>query len=345
MTWTDPIDPSGLDKVWWKLGSAPTSNADGYCGDLPDSKPLCVYNPSQQTVTLYVWLQDGADNVDYHNYASVTLPGNPNLPAVAITGPTSSGTYATSDPLLFLSGTVSDSFGTIDAMAWNDSLGGSGVFFNSGNTWAAPPIQLLPGVNTIFVGAIDDKSSIGATSIVVTYTPVSDQALLFDGNDHVIVPDSPSLNPSQITVETWVNFGRLAYGNGYQPDQAQFLVCKGTDVSPGTYELYQSGSQPGSYGLCFQIGSFRSGSSVGADAPLETGCWYHVAGTYDGDTMKIYLDGTLLSSKTVGAVPVGTNSPLYFGYEDLGGWPYYLTGQMDDAAHLELRTHWGSDTG
>ena len=100
VTWTDPSDPSGFGKVWWKLGSAPTSNTDGNSADLPDSMPLSVYNPSQQAATLYVWLEDGADNVDYHNFASVTLPGNPNLPAVAITGPTTNSTYATSNPLL-----------------------------------------------------------------------------------------------------------------------------------------------------------------------------------------------------------------------------------------------------
>ena len=165
VAWTDPNDPSGFGTVWWKLGAAPASNTDGASADLPASMPLCVYNPSQQPVTLYVWLQDGAGNVDYQNYAPVTLPGNPNAPAVAITGPTSGGTYATGDPLLFLSGTVTDRFATVDAMAWSDSLGGSGVFFNSGDTWAAPPIELLPGVNNIFVGAIDDGSNIGTASI------------------------------------------------------------------------------------------------------------------------------------------------------------------------------------
>ena len=55
---------------------------------LPDFKPLLIDNSSQHQTALYVWLQDGAGNVDYHNFASVTLPGNPNVPAVAITGPT-----------------------------------------------------------------------------------------------------------------------------------------------------------------------------------------------------------------------------------------------------------------
>ena len=38
--------------------------------------PLCIDNPSQQSTVLYVWLEDGADNVNYLNYAFVTLSGD-----------------------------------------------------------------------------------------------------------------------------------------------------------------------------------------------------------------------------------------------------------------------------
>jgi hypothetical protein len=65
---------------------------------------------------------------------------------------------------------------------------------------------------------------------------------------------------------------------------------------------------------------------------LETGRWYHVAGTYDGNTVKIYLDGVLQGSEDVGSIQVGNSSPLYFGYNDVGGYPYYLDGSLDEVA-------------
>jgi hypothetical protein len=39
LDWTNPSDPSGIAKVWWKLGSAPTSPNDGLAYDLPLFKP------------------------------------------------------------------------------------------------------------------------------------------------------------------------------------------------------------------------------------------------------------------------------------------------------------------
>jgi hypothetical protein len=66
--------------------------------------------------------------------------------------------------------------------------------------------------------------------------------------------------------------------------------------------------------------------------PLETDRWYHISGTYDGHTLRLYLDGALLSTEAVGTIPVGNSKPLYFSYDDVGGFPYYLDGSLDEVA-------------
>jgi hypothetical protein len=163
-------------------------------------------------------------------------------------------------------------------------------------------------------------NSLGAaTSALAMLTVSSDAALSFDGGDLVIIGDTPALNPSCITVETWVNFGRLVTGS------AQFLICKGGDRTSGAYRLLQSGSDIG-----FSIGHYLNGWGTSRTVPLTTNRWYHIAGTYNGAMMALYLDGTLISSNVVGSIAVGNSSPLYLSFDDVGGCPYYLSGTMDE---------------
>ena len=103
------------------------------------------------------------------------------------------------------------------------------------------------------------------------------QYLEFDGDDLVIIPNSASLNPSQITVEC-----RARFDTEYSPIGPQMLVMKGGDWIPGEYSLGQMGSTgPGVYF------DFDWRKDVGLSAPLEVGRWYHVAGTYDGNAVTV----------------------------------------------------------
>jgi len=131
-------------------------------------------------------------------------------------------------------------------------------------------------------------------------------------------------------VETWVNFGRLAYGNGTSPTDAQQLIVKGADPTPGTYFIYQGGNSPTECYIVFVVGASHGDGKTVAGAPdtFETNRWYHIAGTYDGNAMCLFIDGQMAASNYVGTITIGNSSPLYFGYND--AFPFYLTGQMDD---------------
>lgn len=69
--WVNPPDASGLSKIWWKLGSPPTSDTDGIGLELPLFQPLPIVSDTDQT--LYLWLEDGVGNKDYANNSSVLL--------------------------------------------------------------------------------------------------------------------------------------------------------------------------------------------------------------------------------------------------------------------------------
>ncbi|MDZ7346577.1 MAG: fibronectin type III domain-containing protein, partial [candidate division KSB1 bacterium] len=72
LTWTAPIDPSGIARAFYKLDSPPTNNADT-TGSLASIPPVTVAATRQNGQWLYLWLMDGAGNADYRNHASVLL--------------------------------------------------------------------------------------------------------------------------------------------------------------------------------------------------------------------------------------------------------------------------------
>jgi hypothetical protein len=148
--------------------------------------------------------------------------------------------------------------------------------------------------------------------------------LYFDGGDRVIIPNSNSLNPSQITVETWVKFNTISTGGN-----AAFLVCKGGDRTNGAYILAQGMLEDNTLG--FEIAPYSSLWVINTPPlTLEINRWYHVAGTYDGNTLRIYVDGVFKGSKDIGAVTIGNSSPLYFSFDEVGSYPYYFDGEMKE---------------
>ena len=143
----------------------------------------------------------------------------------------------------------------------------------------------------------------------------------FDGsNDRVTIANTAALNPSQLTVECWVNFAQLASGNNWE-----WIVGKGPNTTTGNYLLAQGGS---SGNFMFELTPYTSNWSVTGGSNLQADRWYHVAGTYDGQTIKIYIDGVLQGSKTVGTVVLGTTASLYLGSNN--GSQNYLNGSLDE---------------
>jgi uncharacterized repeat protein (TIGR01451 family) len=139
-------------------------------------------------------------------------------------------------------------------------------------------------------------------------------AFALDGvDDHVRVPDSTSLDlGNAITLEAWV----------YPLDPSHAgILAKGVPGTDGVYELalYQGKFY---FRLNGALLNMPSVSSVPASA------WTHVAGTFDGSTAKIYINGVLDASQPY-AGPIATDAnPLHIGLYGQG--PVYFSGQVDE---------------
>ncbi len=115
--------------------------------------------------------------------------------------------------------------------------------------------------------------------------------LTFDGTDDYVSGTGINTSRTAITIEAWI------YHNTLQAGEIQRYVA----VSPEVAVIRYDASGEGGYrSLHFYLkkadGTFLS---LRADSVLTTGEWMHVAGTFDGINMKLYLNGNLLKSSTI----------------------------------------------
>ena len=124
---------------------------------------------------------------------------------------------------------------------------------------------------------------------------VDANAIEFTGNGgKVLVPNSGSLNPTAaITVAAWINYA--------QPGNISRLVVKGIDTgNKESYALQHNGDTVD----FFIRDPNKTNQSSGASDTLSRNEWIHVAGSYDGSTVKIYVNGQLENQKTISPRPM-----------------------------------------
>lgn len=131
-------------------------------------------------------------------------------PVVAITSPTSNPTYTTSASSINLSGSATDSDGTIASMSWSCSTctptSGSptaddGTFDEASDPWTASSIGLAADANTITVTATDDDGDTGSDIITVTRAT---------NTPPVVTIDDPSASATYSTTDATDTVGGTA---------------------------------------------------------------------------------------------------------------------------------------
>ena len=115
-------------------------------------------------------------------------------------------------------------------------------------------------------------------------------------NSYLTVPNSPSLNPDQITIAAWIttsysdNVYRRIFDKGCWEG---FALSEGGDFYATNHVHYQQTGQ-----LVWEIGGGTNAQQhavISTGQRIDDGHWHHAAATYDGDVQRLYLDGQLLS--------------------------------------------------
>ncbi|HRE52382.1 MAG TPA: T9SS type A sorting domain-containing protein [Flavitalea sp.] len=150
-------------------------------------------------------------------------------------------------------------------------------------------------------------------------------SLYFDGsNDYITIPDNDNLDLTlHLTMEGWIKPAKAA---------TQRLIRKATHDSVNGYELSLSSptaDQKQKFFVRFNQQSSGESLRVNSVTEYEVGAWAHVAATYDGAVINLYVNGILESSKAATA-PVNINTlPLTFGAQ-ITGTEYPFEGELDE---------------
>jgi hypothetical protein len=164
-------------------------------------------------------------------------------------------------------------------------------------------------------GTYRNGVTLGAPALTVD---TANRAISLDGaNDAVTVPSSAGLSPAAaVTVEAWIRPAAL-------PAVGSFASIA---TKAESYALQFNGSR-------LEFTTMRGGTRRRTQAPagaLVAGYTYHVVGTFDGATQRLYVNGAQVATSSVTGGPTVNTTPLVLGSWDAAS--EFLSGTLDDVA-------------
>ena len=141
----------------------------------------------------------------------------------------------------------------------------------------------------------------------------SGKMLEFNGSSSYVNCGTINLSGSALTLMGWVKVDQFNT-NTSQPG-ANIASLFGEENGVPTLMRFGDAGALAYDRLQFVIGIGRSAYKLNSTRALSTGKWYHIAGVYDGQTMKIYVDGVLDASQTqTGSITTNTTFQIGQNY-------------------------------
>jgi hypothetical protein len=146
------------------------------------------------------------------------------------------------------------------------------------------------------------------------------QAFSLDGvDDHIIIPHNLNLNPANISVEAWI---KAKNTSAYQ-----IVIDKGHGNGNNSGWVLQI-RPAGIVDFCYGNGTLDYACATSTSI-LTDDAWHHVAGTFDGAEVKMYIDGNLEDSLAYSGTPQANDQDVYIGAA-WWGEPRFFSGLIDE---------------
>ena len=140
-------------------------------------------------------------------------------------------------------------------------------------------------------------------------------AALFDGSNDQMSVTSSALNlRTSLTLEAWVRPTSL-------PGSGEDEIIRRS----GQYSL--DITPQGAFRLQLQRSSANTRTITSSGGLASTGVWRHVVGTFDGSTMRLYVDGIQRATSTYAQPLASSTSPTRLASTGSGSW---LRGTLDE---------------
>ena len=188
-----------------------------------------------------------------------------------------------------------------DNMVWRKAnpLNSNNQWYDYGNKKWANAAVISPSIDKT---TVTDKSSNNNTGALYYGTYLSHDGAHFDGvDDEIIVANTASL-------DLGVNY---SVGARFKVDE----------IEPGTHQIVTN-IQTGGASLNVYNGNIRFGfydvtnakyKSIVSPNKIKEGVWYSAVGTYDGNTVKLYVNGELVVEDTIAVTYKVVTAPFALG--------------------------------
>lgn len=189
--------------------------------------------------------------------------------------------------------------------------------------WTTPLLYFSMDNATVSGSTITDLGS-GSHNGTLNGSPTSaqgqiGQAMSFTAASSQYINGATVGNYPVWSIAAWINYSGAQSNDAciftdiFTSAHVQYCMGFGTDLNGGTNEI--------------GVGFYNSGWSA-VSATISASTWTHCIGTYDGTTLKLFVNGSLVNSTSVTATPGTDGSGFRVGRRWDSG--VYYSGLIDE---------------